>query len=468
MKKLTHINLTILLFAIFFLSNCKSKEQNIAPYSSEALTENYLTSKLSIKDFSFSKSLIKVPVGYIPEEDFIILTLPEEFKGDFITPTINLTDKATQISPKSGEKVFFDGKRPVEYTVTKKDGQTVKFNLYVIRQDKLDIEVFTKEIKLKSRESTYIQFKIKNLGTNGSPLLVNAQHFNQSNYLTLKIFNSDNKLIFSKWTPVNGVDTTSVFISNESNRYEFLKNGSFTMSFSVNEDTLLGKARKSDIFSFKIANGEKAFISPFSTFEGAWLLNADNIIKGVNFDSKKKYEITFENEFLSSPISVSPKIIDENTLSVKFPDNIDTLQCWITLKEENKIVAETDGAIVLKQESFTKNCQFSTNYEKGWLYFLKKEQPFTFQRNQAFGAYYVVSYGRDVKEAYAKGVLKLINVDTKQDFILKGNFVGCIWDCSASYWSFSIPDNVPKGFYEVYGINPQVNANRYWRKLEVK
>jgi len=60
--------------------------------------------------------------------------------------------------------VFFEGKRAIEYTVTKKDGQTVKFNLYVVRQGKINVEVFTKAIILNSAKDTYIKFKINNIG----------------------------------------------------------------------------------------------------------------------------------------------------------------------------------------------------------------------------------------------------------------------------------------------------------------
>ena len=88
---------------------------------------------------------------------------------------------------------------------------------------------------------------------------------------------------------MNGNDPTTTFIFNKG--YEFLKKGNFTMSLSMNEDTLLGKIRKSDVFNFKIINGDKAFLSPYYSFENHWMINKEHIIKGVNFDIK----YTFEN-----------------------------------------------------------------------------------------------------------------------------------------------------------------------------
>ncbi len=457
MKALKQIKSILLLFLSILLYGCNPKQPLITP---DSLTRDYLRNNFSIKDFSFQNAVVNVTSEYSPQENYIVLTLPEDFKGDFITPTINLNDDASKISPKSGERVFFEGKEAIEYIVTKKNGQLVTFKLYVVRQDKLDVEVFTKEIKLSHRESPYIQFRIKNIGTISSPPINGTVKIP-----AIRIFDSNKQQIYFSGVNVNSNDTISAYISNSNNGYTFLKKGEFTVSFSMNEDTLFGKTRKSDISNFKIVNGENELIS---TFERAWSLNSDNIIKGVNFDSKKNYKVIFENEFLNAPITISPKFIDENTLSVKIPNNIDTLQCWITFKESEKIIAEADGAITNNPKYFIKNCQFSTNYEIGFQSFIKKEQSFSFQKNKAFGAYFVVSYGNNSNDAYNKGDLKLVNIDTRNEFVLKGKIVRCIWDCTASYWSFSVPDDVPKGFYEVYGINPQVNAGRYWRKLEVK
>lgn len=456
MKKMTFFQLIFTLLALT-LWGCKTNEK-ITPLP-DTITDDYL----GIKDFKVNNAIVK---NLSPDKsaitDYLVVVLPETYLEDFITPTITLNVEVQSISPKSDEKIYFEGKEAVEYTVTKKDGQLVKFKLYVYRKGKIGAELFTKEIKLNSRDDNYIRFRLKNIGTLGNP----SGSYGQGNIPIIKVFNSNNKEIFSSWVLVNGNDTTTTFIS--SSNYEFLKKGDFKVSFSMNDDTLFGKTRKSDVFSFKIVNGEKAFISPSSSFERAWLLNTDNLIKGVNFDARKKYEIIFENEYLSSPIILTPKVVDENNLSVKIPSNIDTLQCFITLKENENVMAEADGAIILNRQDFIKNCEFSTNYERGYQSFIKKNQPFIFDKRQDFGAYYVVSYGYNAKEAYSKGGLKLINLASKKEYNLNGNFVGCIWDCSASYWSFTIDESIPKGLYEVYGINPQVNAGRYWRKLEVK
>lgn len=135
MRNITRIKLVILFLGLM-LFNCKTKDEVVNPSPLATLTNGYLGNKLSIKDFSFPNSTIKVPLEYIPQENYIILTLPEDFKGNLIAPTINLNDDAIQISPKSAENVDFEGRRAIEYTVTKKDGQSVKFKLYVVRQDK--------------------------------------------------------------------------------------------------------------------------------------------------------------------------------------------------------------------------------------------------------------------------------------------------------------------------------------------
>ena len=447
-----------LIFILFFLTlwGCKTNEKTVPPSS-----ESLMSDRLGIKDFTVKDAIVKSSsIDRNIVTDYLLVLLPEGYSEDFIIPSITLGAEVQSISPKSGEKIDFERKSAVEYTITKKDGQIVKFELYVYRQGKIDAEVFTKEIKLDSMNNRYVKFRLKNIGTLGNPSGI----YSKGNIPIIKVFNSNNKEIFSSWVTTYGNDTTNVFISG----YDFLKKGDFKMSFSINEDTLLGKNRKSDVFSVKVVNGQKAFISPYSSIERVWVLNTDYLIKGVNFDTRKKYEIVFENEYLDAPIILNLKVIDENNLSVRLPNNIDTLQCFITLRENGNVIAEADGAIVLNRKGFTKNCEFSTDYGAGYKSFIKKNQPFTFNRGQAFGAYYVIDYGSGANGAHSKGGLKLINLTSKKEYNIDGKLIRCVWDCSASYWSFTIDENVPQGLYEVYGINEQINAGRYWRKLEVK
>ena len=451
-----------LIFVLFFLTlwGCKTNEKTVPP-SPESLMNDYL----GIRDFTVKDAIVKSssPRTNIVT-DYLIVLLPEGYSEDFIIPSITLGAEVQSISPKSGEKIDFERKSAVEYTVTKKDGQIVKFKLYVYRQGKINAEVFTKEIKLTSMSNGYVKFRLKNIGTLGNPLGI----YGKSNSPIVKVFDLNNKEIFSSRVIPNGNDTITIPISKSDD--DFLKKGDFTMSFSMNEDTLLGKNRTSDVFTFKILKVEDIFISPntYGSLERGWMLNTDYFIKGVKFDTRKKYEIVFENEYLDAPIILNPKVIDENNLLVRLPDNTDTLQCFITLRENENVIAEGNGAIILNRKGFTRNCEFSTDYETGYKSFIKKNQPFTFNRGQAFGAYYVINHGGDSNGAHSKGGLKLINLISKKEYNIDGKLIRCIWDCSASYWSFTIDENVPQGLYEVYAINEQINAGRYWRKLEVK
>jgi len=158
--------------------------------------------------------------------------------------------------------------------------------------------------------------------------------------------------------------------------------------------------------------------------------------------------------------------IDENTLSIIIPNYIDTVQYDVLLKENEDLITERDAYVKSTPFNNFRGCSFYET-ENSWIQ-ISNLKPLSFFKNEVFGAYYVVGYGNKPLEAYKNGDLKLISVNDRREYLLKGKLVTNIWDGAASLWSFSIPENVPKGFYEVYAINEQINPERYWRKLEVK
>jgi hypothetical protein len=450
----TKLGLLILSLLLF---NCKSKDQVdiLIQEPIEIFTNDYLGKKLLIKDFNVDNAKIETPADTNSDDNYFIITLPEGYKDNFIIPTINLSNKAQQISPKSGEKIIFEGRSPIEYTVITKDSQIVKFKVIVVKEEQLEAELLTKEWVIKRLVfDDVITIRVKNTGTYQG--------------LILNIYDEKGILVQSGGSLYDSSGICNFRIES------LFRKGNFKLVLIAAENYLKNK-RKSAEFFLTVKNGDKAITkiysgNPFENggFNKVWSKNEINEIKGLNFDANKTYSVVFVNDFLSYPIILTPKFIDENTLSLQIPNHIKALSCGIYLKENENIIDDVDGAIVDDFSQYIKSCQFSTNFERGSEYFLKRTQPFTFEKSQAFGAYYVVSFGDFIKESYARGGLKLINVDNREEFLLEGKFMGGIWDASASYWSFTIPENVPKGFYEVYGINPQVNSGRYWRKLEVK
>ena len=162
-----------------------------------------------------------------------------------------------------------------------------------------------------------------------------------------------------------------------------------------------------------------------------------------------------------------PKYIDENSLSLTIPTNADTVQYRVLLKENEDIITDNEGFVKnVLMIPYYRGCEFYKT-ENSWIH-IGNSEPLSFFKNEVFGAYSVFGYGNILSEAYTKGDLKLIGVSDKKEYLIKGKLISNIWDGGESLWSFKIPESVPKGFYEVYGINSQLDPSRYWRKLEVK
>jgi len=66
MRNITCIKLVILFLGLMLLG-CKAKEQAVSPLTT---SNDYLGNTLSIRDFTFPNSTIKLPVEYIPQENY--------------------------------------------------------------------------------------------------------------------------------------------------------------------------------------------------------------------------------------------------------------------------------------------------------------------------------------------------------------------------------------------------------------
>jgi hypothetical protein len=463
MKKLTHINSIVFLFGIILFSGCKSKEQNIAPITIAPIIFNYLEDRLSIKNFTIKNAKIEFPKESNSQTNFLILTLPEDYKEDFIIPEINLLGYAKEISPKSGEKVFFEGKKAIEYTLTKIDGSQIKFLVYVKRQGSIDVELFTKEIILNSDLKLSIKLKVKNVGTVGTD---NA--YSSNGIPLLKIYDSDKKEVYSSWNLEIKGDTASLNLLNSYNMvnpkgYNFLKKGNYTVKVVIDTDSV--NTRKSSEYNLNIVNGNKSFIYPSNSFSYIWIINTDMEIKGVNFDKNKSYKLYFESDF-TTPILLSTKYIDENTLTAKIPNDIDESQYKISFQENDITVINQKGFVAEKPFDILNSINFY-RAENSWS-LIDEKSPFTISKNQVFG-YAVYGYGVNLGEAYTKGDLKLVDIKNRKTYVLEGKLIRGIWGGIASIWTFNLSENnIPQGFYEIYILNGQYNTSRYFRKLEVK
>lgn len=455
MKNLLHMNLAILLFLSIVLSNCKSKEQ-ITPNIEDPISFSYLAYNLSIKDFTVKNSIIKTPTNVNDPkiENAITVLLPEDYQEDFIVPEITLNGYAKDISPKSGEKVVFEGKEAIEYTVTKKDGTVVKFKLYVVRQDNINVEILTKELTLDSLRYREIKYRFLKTGTIDSPTTSVP-----NNFYTYKIYNDAKKEVYNGADWANSKDTLSIKVENP----YLIKSGNYSIIFTINESYQIGKPRKSNELNFNLKNGDKAYTYTlnYAPNKREFIKGFTFEMKGINFNPAKQYTIVFENDF-KKQITLLSKFIDENTLTFTTSYNLDADMYYVTFKENERSIYGMLGSINnpetelvgLWEPSFFVTPPIPIKY--------MSNNSLILSQNQKYGGFLV--WNPSDYKAYD---LKLIDLQTKQEYLIKSEK---IWEPVAfvSYSTFTIPESIPKGFYELYSVRENIVSQRYWRKLEVK
>jgi hypothetical protein len=186
-----------------------------------------------------------------------------------------------------------------------------------------------------------------------------------------------------------------------------------------------------------------------------------NKIEGVNFDPQKNYTIRLTNDFSSTFFEYPLKYIDDNTLSFIIPEQLANTG-YAVLFYENKyykyyreVTLKGNKEYIVPFQTYFKKVSPLNNYPQPY----ELNDKLTFKPGGSFIAF---------ERAFStiKGDLKLINYETKKEFILKGEPSYCC-DGSITYRIFTLPETIPVGDYEVYGIIEGETSARYSRKLTI-
>jgi hypothetical protein len=443
MKNLFSIQLLLMLL---FMANCRKKEEVIAP--PVVVNPPEIVAVPPIKEFSLNTD-VKATISTVKfdngdSQNQIVIVLPETFVGDEISPIIKLTDEAESISPKSGEKVFFEGKPAVEYTLTRKDGKIEKYFLFVQRSGELKAELLTKEIAIDPFEYNTLKVRLTNIGTLAVPNLSNSVM-----YFQLNPFYTGTKNSFEYYNRVGFEPNSNVF----SAEFYTKKTGKVSLKLYTNYPQF----RETATLDLSLVRGEKVAIQVFTS-----LINESlNKIEGVNFDPQKNYTIRLTNDFSSTFFEYPLKYIDDNTLSFIIPEQLANTG-YAVLFYENKyykyyreVTLKGNKEYIVPFQTYFKKVSPLNNYPQPY----ELNDKLTFKPGGSFIAF---------ERAFStiKGDLKLINYETKKEFILKGEPSYCC-DGSITYRIFTLPETIPVGDYEVYGIIEGETSARYSRKLTI-
>jgi hypothetical protein len=432
-----------LFFLIFFMVNCQKKDEKLIP-------QTLVTSpSIPIKDFYLNVevgstiSTVKFDNG--DSQNQIVMILPETFVGDEISPNIKLTDEAESISPKSGEKVFFEGKPAIEYTLTRIDRKTEKYFLYVQRKGELKAEMLTKEIAIDPFEYNTLKVRLTNIGTLGVPNFPNGVMVFQ-----VEPFYAGTKKSFEYYNRVGFEPNSNVF----SVEFYTIKTGKVSLKLTTNFPQL----RETATLDLSLVRGKKVFVSLLSSLETRESSN----IMGMNFDPKKEYKATLSNDFINTTFEYPLKYVDDNTLKIDLPEKLENTGYTIKIVENNTLAYYSE--IAVKENPWDLGA-FQTIFKKSLSI---KEYPDAFPLNEKLSFKQgddFVGFEKGFGGAL-EGGLKLVNTTSKNSYFLKGNYVSCC-DASVSFRKFIIPDTLPVGDYEVYGILNGETSARYSKKLEI-
>jgi hypothetical protein len=435
----------IVLSLILIIGGCKDKVLN--PITNNPISDGRIT----IKEFSIEngvKALIEESNS--GGENKLILTLPSNYPLDYVTPNIVVSESTKEITPKSGERVLFEGQQPIYYKLLDKEGNYQNFFLYVRRTEKLEVKTITKEwIFDKIDQMGYVKLQIEaTLGKMGT--------YNGGTYLVFldKFGNKVNQL-----GGYQSLDVTSTIYNNNSNyngTNPFPKAGEYKIKISDGY-------RESDLFPFSIKNGDVALI-PKAYLYPRFIRNQKVSIQGFNFMSKNKYSIIFKNDFIDSPIKVPLEFIDENTLSIFIPSSFEDNDYDVDFFENDIVIdSKIPDGIAVRTDDFNQyNIKIFQGSNNGAVtnllpqdFYLKGEEINSF----------IICCGGQLKGSQYE--LKLVNTDSKKVYKLAGEKKSL--GASGNSWvSFTITDNVPKGNYEVYGIMDGNESLRYRKKIEIK
>ncbi len=431
-----------LFFLIFFMVNCQKKDEKLIP---QTLVTSH---SIPIKDFYLNVevgstiSTVKFDNG--DSQNQIVMVLPENFVGNETSPIIKLTDEAESISPKSGDKVFFEGKPAIEYTLTRKDGKTEKYFLYVQRSGELKAELLTKEIAIDPFEYNTLKVRLTNIGTLGLPNIPNGIMGFQVEPFYLGTKNS-----FEYYNRIGFEPNSDVF----SAEFFTKKTGNVSLKLYTNYPQF----RETRTLDLTLVRGEEVAIQVFKSLNNESL----NKIEGINFDPQKSYTIRLTNDFSNKLVEYPLKYIDDNTLSFNIPEKLANTGYGVFFYENSnykyyrEVTLKGITEYLVPFQTLIKKSTTLDEYPKPY----ELNEKLIFKPGGSFIAF-------EWAFTSVKGDLKLINFETKKEYLLKGESSYCC-DGSITYRIFTLPETIPIGDYEIYGILNGDTSARYSRKLEI-
>lgn len=439
-----------LFFVLFLMADCRKKEEVVVPPITPptVVVPSEVAVNPFIKEFSLNSD-VKATISTVKfdngdSQNQIVMVLPENFVGDEILPIIKLTDEAESISPKSGDKVFFEGKPAIEYTLTRKDGKTEKYFLYVQRSGELKAELLTKEIAIDPFEYNTLKVRLTNIGTLGLPNIPNGIMGFQVEPFYLGTKNS-----FEYYNRIGFEPNSNVF----SAEFFTKKTGNVSLKLYTNYPQF----RETRMLDLTLVRGEEVAIQVFKSLNNEGL----NKIEGINFDPQKSYTIRLTNDFSDKMVEYSLKYIDDNTLSFNIPEKLENTGYALLFYENNNYKYYREVTLKGITEYLV---PFQTLIKKSTALY---EYPKPYELNEKLifkpGGNFIA-----FERAYStsKGDLKLINFETKKEFLLKGETSFCC-DGSLTYRIFTLPETILVGNYEVYGMLEGETSARYSKKLEI-
>ncbi len=428
------------------MADCRKKEEVVVPPITPptVVVPPEVAVNPFIKEFSLNSD-VKATISTIKfdngdSQNQIVIVLPENFVGDEILPIIKLTDEAESISPKSGDKVFFEGKPAIEYTLTRKDGKTEKYFLYVQHSGEFKAELLTKEFIIDPFIPIKIQFQLSNVGT---LFLSEIKGARMDVTLEISYMNGEKRLF------------TDINRGNNIITYELrdLKSGKVSFKLVSNRPI-----RRESMPLNILLNLGKSYVKNISKLYTDTL----NLIDGVNFDSNKSYKIRLENDFTAKPLMEIPlEISDENILKLKQLNSIDVLSYRVNILEDDKSIKSQE--VLVKQSNsnvnpfpslFMRISDYKIFTEK-WVFSFTNN--FKFKQAETFYTFRENNFHAD---------LNFVNIQTKNEYPLIGDPVYCC-DGAFTFRKFNIPETIPIGSYEVYGLVKGVSFARFSQKIEI-
>lgn len=423
--------LVIWLFLLLIGFSCGDKEPKIAP--------TFLDIEEFIVDGNIKAELVHNHSNYALENK-IIVTLPVNYTLNYITPTIKAHKYASEISPESGEKIIFEGKNNIVYKLTGKNGVTTKYNLYVRRTDALKVNIPLPDYQLKQVEGQLLTFSILNLGTTNNLSLFEALFLDETG----------NQKYYSSST------TNGAIIDFPLPKY--LISGKYQVKILMRKrDEMKTLLRESEPISI---NFIKSTYSSFSQLEAKILKAKVYTIRGYGFGIEKQYKLKLKNDFMPSVLEIKGQYIDETQIDFLIPDDLEDADYEGVFLENDiqKISSLPNNTVFLTKDAGRNS--LITLFEVSKAGHTNIEKP-TYTKGESINTPY---FFRNPSTPYN---LLLTHLTTGNEYVIPGK--DTYYAPTFSYFlSFTVPSDIPAGFYSVQGLKDGQRTTRYWKKIEIK